>query len=420
MQNRQGFSLTLCNQRLFVLLLLGFSSGLPLSLTSSTLQGWFTVSGIDLITIGSLSLVGIPYLIKFLWAPLLDRYVPPLLGRRRGWMLITQIALLLSIASMAFFNPEDNPHLLFKLAFLVAIFSASQDIAFDAYRTDVLLPKERGIGAAFSVTGYRIAMLVSGGLAFILADFWGWKLTYLVMAGLMAVGILSSYFGPEPSRQAAPPRTLVAAIILPFVALRRRQNIYYLLLLIVLYKLGDAFVGTLTTTFLLRGLDFSLTEVGTITKVLGISATLVGVFIGGFFLERIGLFRALFLFGICQSLSNLLFFWLAIVGKQYMIMALAIFIENLCAGMGTAAFVALLMSLCDVRYTAAQFALLSALASVGRIVVGPLAGLMVLRIGWVNFFLWTFIVSLPCLVLLIFLREQISLEPVEIHSSIEN
>lgn len=397
------------SRRVAVTFLLGFSSGLPLALTSGTLQAWMTVSGVDLATIGIFTLVGMPYTWKFLWAPLMDRFVPPVLGRRRGWIVLTQLSLVLSLAVMGTLNPANAPWALASMALITACASASQDIVFDAYRADVLRPVERGAGAAVSVLGYRLAMLVSGALALILADHIGWQTMYMVMAGLMALAILASLWGPEPEILVQPPKTLSEAVIEPLREFFSRHGAWLMLLLIVLYKLGDAFAGSLTTAFLIRGIEFTPTEVGAINKGMGLFATLIGVVIGGALMIRLGLYRSLLLFGVLQAVSNLSFMWLAAVGKNYLLMALAVGVENLAGGMGTAAFVALLMSLCNHRFTASQFALLSALAAVGRVYVGPASGYMVEAVGWVTFFGFTFVVALPGLLLLWLMRKRLEI-----------
>jgi PAT family beta-lactamase induction signal transducer AmpG len=392
---------------------LGFASGLPLALTSGTLQAWLTVAGVDLRTIGFFTLAGLPYTVKFLWAPLMDRFVPPWLGRRRGWMIATQIGLIAGLAAMAAAGPgsgagaEAVPWLLGMLALIVAFASASQDIVFDAYRTDVLRPKERGFGAAVSVTGYRLAMLVSGAAALILSEYVGWQTTYGLMAGLMVIGVGTTLLSPEPTEQITVPRSLSEAVWGPIQEFFSRQPAAGLLLLIVLYKLGDAFAGTLTTAFLIRGMGFSAGEVGVVNKGMGLVATIVGALVGGAWMARLGLFRSLLLFGLLQALSNLSFMLLAWVGKSYPLMVSAVAIENLAGGMGTAAFVALMMSLCDHRYTATQFALLSALASLGRVFVGPPSGYLVEAVGWAPFFFLTFLAALPGLWLLWLLREAL-------------
>jgi PAT family beta-lactamase induction signal transducer AmpG len=395
------------NRRVAVVCLLGFSSGLPLALTSGTLQAWMTVSGVDLATIGIFTLVGIPYTWKFLWAPFMDRYVPPFLGRRRGWIAAMQMLLGAGIAIMGALDPVTMPWALAALALMVAFISASQDVVFDAYRADVLRPAERGIGAAVSVLGYRLAMLVSGALALILSDQIGWQNTYWLMAVLMIAAIGATLFGPEPEVKVIPPKTLTEAVIEPLREFFARHGAWGLLLLIVLYKLGDAFAGSLTTAFLIRGVDFTPTEVGAINKGMGLAATLVGVVFGGILMARLGLFRSLLMFGILQAISNLTFMWLAAIGKDYAVMVLAVGFENLAGGMGTAAFVALLMGMCDKRFTASQFALLSALAAVGRVYVGPASGYMVESIGWTTFFGFTFLIALPGLLLLFLMRRSV-------------
>lgn len=399
--SRSAFLDTLNNRRLAVMLPLGFASGLPLALTSGTLQAWLTVAGVDLRAIGLFTLVGLPYTVKFLWAPLMDRFTPPWLGRRRGWMVLAQAGLIAGVAAMAVFGPQPGTKaaevlwLFGALAVLVAFLSASQDIAFDAYRADVLRPADRGLGAAVSVTGYRLAMLVSGALALILSERIGWRGTYLLMAGLMSVGLVTALASPEPEEPPAQPRSLAAAVWGPVQEFFGRPAAPWFLLLIVLYKIGDAFAGSLTTAFLIRGVGFSPTEVGVVNKGMGLAATIVGALIGGALTAKWGLFRSLLYFGVLQAVSNLAFMLLAWTGKSYGVMVLAVAFENLSGGMGTATFVALLMALCDHRYTATQFAALSALASLGRVFVGPPSGYLVEAVGWVRFFFVTFLAALP-------------------------
>jgi len=395
------------SRRVAIVFLLGFASGLPLALTGGTLQAWMTVSGVDIVTIGIFTLVGIPYTWKFLWAPFMDRFVPPFLGRRRGWIVVMQLMLMLAIAVMGSLNPAAAPWALAGLAIIAAFASSSQDIVIDAYRTELLKPVERGMGAAASVLGYRLAMLTSGALALIMADQIGWNATYYLMAGLMGLTVLATLWGPEPDVAVQPPKTLTEAVVEPFNEFFSRRGAWLLLLLIVLYKLGDAFAGSLTTAFLIRGVDFTPTEVGAINKGMGLIATLVGVVIGGGLMIRLGLFRSLMVFGILQALSNLSFMWLAAAGKNYWLMAMAVGVENLAGGMGTAAFVALLMSLCNPRFTASQYALLSALAAVGRVYVGPASGYLVEAVDWVAFFGFTFAIALPGLILLWGMRGNI-------------
>jgi PAT family beta-lactamase induction signal transducer AmpG len=397
----------LANRRVLTVAFLGFASGLPLALTGGTLQAWMAVEGVDLKTIGIFSLVGLPYALKFFWAPLLDRYALPFLGRRRGWILGTQFVLIGLIILLGLTSPKDTPWLVASIALLLTFTSATQDVVFDAYRTDVLRVKERGLGAAVSVTGYRIAMLVSGALALVLAGPLGWRLTYLLMAGLMMVGVMATLFGPEPEAVARPPQSLKEAISGPLTEFFERPASWAFLALIILYKIGDAFAGSLTTAFLIRGPGFSIAEVGAINKGLGLLATIFGALYGGVMLARLGLYRSLMIFGILQAVSNLSFMVLAYAGKVYSIMVAAVAFENLAGGMGTAAFVAFLMALCDHRYTATQFALFSALASLGRVFVGPPSGYLSHEVGWVIFFFITFLAALPGLILLYKMRQNV-------------
>jgi PAT family beta-lactamase induction signal transducer AmpG len=396
------------SRKIGLLLLLGFSSGLPLALTAGTLQAWLAADNVDIVAIGWFALVGQPYTYKFLWAPLMDRYTPPFLGRRRGWLLITQLALALAIGFMGTLTPAASVWLLGATAFAVAFLSASQDIVFDALRTDWLEREERGAGAAVSVFGYRIAMLVSGAGALILADQWlGWSATYWLMAALMGIGMLATWFVVEPEARGGAPKTLDEAVVKPFAEFFSREGAVALLVLVVLYKLGDAFAGNLTTTFLLRGPGFSLTEIGAINKGFGLAATIVGALAGGALMAKMRLYRALLLFGVLQAITNLGFLLLAGAGKSYALMVTVIGLENLCGGMGTAAYVALLMALCDRRFSATQYALLSALSAVGRVYVGPVAGYLVAGFGWQLFFFFTFLIALPGLALLAWMRARI-------------
>lgn len=392
------------SRRVAVITFLGFSSGLPLALTGATLQAWMTVAGVDLKTIGIFALVGLPYTLKFLWSPFMDRFVPPWLGRRRGWILITQIALVAGIAAMAFSSPLQAPFFLALLALTVAFSSASQDIVVDAYRTDVLREKERGFGAAVFVMGYRIALLVSGALAFVLADRIGWQNTYLTMAAVMGLTIIATLFGPEPDRKATSPASMREAVWGPLKNYFQRNAAVTLLLLIILYKLGDAYAGALTTAFLIRGIGFSVSEVGTINKGLGFVSLIAGALFGGALMVRLRLYRSLLVFGLLQAISNLSFMLLAWTGKSYALLVFAVAFENFSGGMGTAAFVALLMAMCDHRFTATQYALLSSLAALGRIFISPTSGYLVDSVGWVLFFFITFLTALPGLGILLYLR----------------
>lgn len=408
------FSQSIANRRIQTVLFLGFSSGLPLALTSSSLQAWFTKAGVDLMMIGFLTLLGLPYVWKFLWAPLLDRYIPPFLGRRRGWILLTQISLCLSIFLIAQMNPATEPNLIGIIALVIAFFSATQDIASDAYRTDILLPEQRGIGAAAFTFGFRIAMLVSGGLALVMADYMGWQVTYQIMALLIALSTLATFFAPKEQNVVLSQKTFFAFLVEPFKDLLSRKKIAYILLFIMIYKVGDALALALMSNFLLGKLGFTLTEVGIAFKIFGLIATLLGVFIGGLLLVRVNIFYALIGFGLLQAFSNATFILLAIIGKNYYLMISCVFIESFCSGLSTAAFVAFLMSLCNPRFTATQYAFLSALFALGRVFAGPIAATVVQNFGWINFYWMAFLLSFPGIILLFALRSNAGLNHAEV------
>ena len=402
---------------LVMTLLLGFASGLPLALSAGTLQAWLTVEGVDLKTLGWLTLLGLPYTYKFVWSPLLDRYSLPLAGRwagrRRGWLVALLAAMSVVLVAMSRQNPNasgDGLWSLAMLAFGLVVLSASFDIVFDAWRAESLQPSQRGMGAAWSVIGYRLAMLTSGGLALMLADLYlGFSGVYALMAIFCLLLAAVAWFAPEPA-QSAPPRSLSAAIVGPFREFFSRHGALMILITIVLYKLGDAFAGSLSTAFLIRGAGFSPAEVGAVNKGVGLLATLMGGLLGGALMSRISLWSALRLFGALQAVTNLGFWWLAAFEPTLIKMTAVVLLENLAGGMGTAAFVALLMTLCDARFTATQFALLSALASIGRVFVGPVAGVIATDSGWADFFLLSTAAALPGLLMLIWIR-RLLLQP---------
>jgi MFS transporter, PAT family, beta-lactamase induction signal transducer AmpG len=500
--------------RAVVVVLLGFASGLPLALTGQAMQAWLSMEGLDVATIGFLSLVGLPYTFKFLWAPLMDRFDLPLLGRRRGWLVLTQLLLAAALFVMAGVSPTGATQAFALTAVAVAFISASQDVVIDAYRTDLLPAAERGIGASLNIAGYRFAMILSGGIALIWTDAqqgggWSWPEVYRFMAALMVgAAVLSASVLPRlkvaPAPQSVPRndllgfvaviaavavgylvtdrviapavRTLIGpgaplwqgstlptalqgrwadlasllagiALTLPLTAWAARRAKFETLLsglanyfstpgavaflvLIVLYKLGDAFAGSLMTPFLLKAMAYTPAEVGVVNKVLGLWLTIAGALVGGALMFKLGLWRSLMLFGVLQMASNLAFWWLAVGGKGTLgaltlpafdwgfvqlaaptpvdgALLTAVAFENLSGGMGTAAFVAFLMSLTNQRFTATQFALLSAFASIGRVWVGPLAGVLAESIGWPTFFIVSTIAALPALVLLWWLRASV-------------
>lgn len=409
MPKKNHYLTVIFNRRMLAILLLGFSSGLPIALAVSTLQAWYTVAGINVVAIGALSLIGQPYVYKFLWAPFLDRFTLPFLSRRRGWILIMQFCLMVTLIIMAMLNPTHYPWLLAFAALGVAIFSATQDIAINAYTVDVLLTDERGMGASMTTAGYRVAMIVSGGVALILAAELGWQTMYLLMAFIMMILMIATALAPELKRVEIPQK-LSKAIIEPFLNFFTRKNALIILVFVILYKLTDAFALSLNTTFLLRGVHFTLVEVGSIYKIVGLTAGLLGSFAGGFLMLSLRSFRSLLYFGILQGISNGMFVLLALVGHNYMMMVSSIAVESFCSGMGSVAILAFIMSLCDARYTATQFALLSAIAAIGRVFVGPFAGLIAEHFGWTQFYLFSIVLALPSLILLFYLRPIIGQE----------
>ncbi len=496
--------------RFAIVLILGFASGLPLALTGASLQAWLATDNVDIATIGFFSLVGLPYTFKFLWAPLMDRFEPPIFKRRQGWLVITQLGTAGALALLSTLSPSQNTHVFSLIALSVAVFSASQDIVVDAYRTDVLEHQERGFASAIYVFGYRVAMILSGGIALIWADplkgnGWSWSKIYLIMSGLMVcIAVLSLIALPPvkyvPSGKKSEAKSdvigffavVVAVVIgyqfttrvanplsanflagfLPPVGDKPHPNLkawsdllglfiglfftlplawfasvkakyetlnialknYFsmksavaILIFIILYKLGDAFAGALLTPFLLKGVGFAQAEIGVVNKIIGIWLTILGALVGGGLMLKLGLYRSLLTFGILQLLSNLGFWLVATLGKGAWgsfvlpafdlvlvslkdatevdsLLVFAVGIENITGGMGTAAFVALLMSLCNQKFTATQYALLSAFSAVGRVWVGPLAGAAASSIGWPTFFIISTVMAVPGIIMLIKLR----------------
>lgn len=392
---------------LLAILALGFSSGLPFNLVGSTLQAWFTEANISLTTIGALSLVGIPYTLKFLWAPIMDHYSVPILGKRRGWIWLMQIGLVITLFIMAQLNPANQAIQISLIALVVAFFSASQDISITAYQTDVLAPEERGLGVACYIFTYRVAILISGGLTLILANYIGWKLVYEIMAGLILLSMIPTLKAPHVNEIATTSNNLFETTWLALTDLMQREKVISLFLFIMLYKMGDALALQLMTNFLLHGLGFSLVEVGLAYKVVSFVATVLGAFVGGIFLARWNIYRALLVFGFAQAFSNLMFVLLALVGKDFSLMAISMAIENFCSGLSTAALFAFLMSLCNHRYSASQYALLSAIASLGRVFLGPVAAFMVEHLGWVQFYVWSFVACFPGIIILVLLKDRV-------------
>ncbi|MBI2345530.1 MAG: AmpG family muropeptide MFS transporter [Deltaproteobacteria bacterium] len=387
------------NRRVAVSLLLGFSSGLPLALTAGTLQAWLVDAKVDIRAIGWFSLVGLPYTWKFLWSPFFDRFTTRFLGPRRGWILILQLLLVAGLIGMGAINPVTMPYILATMAVTVAFLSASQDIVVDAYRTEMLHPAERGPGASAVTIGARLALLASGAGALILSDHLPWHLVYVIMAVILGAFCLATLWGPEPARAITHPTSLRAAVLDPLRDFFRRKGSLAILGFVVLYKFGDAVSVALLTPFLMQT-GFSKTEIGTVFKGMGMAATIVGALVGGGVVGRIGINRSLWIFGILQALSNLGYLLITYTGHHLPLLFGVIGFDQLCAGLGTAAFVAFLMAQCNVHYTATQYALLTSAMAIARTTVGAPAGYLVSACGWPTFFVISLLVAIPGLALL--------------------
>ncbi len=428
------------DRRVLSLLFLGFSSGLPLALTFGTLSLWLAEVGVSKTTIGLFALMGAPYTLKFLWAPLMDRLPLPFLtrrlGRRRGWVIVTQLGLMATIAGLGATNPAIQPGLTAVLAFAVAFWSASQDIVIDAYRVEILEERQFGAGAATIVLGYRVGMLVSGAGALYLATYVDWFTTYGIMAALMIVGIATVLVNPEPkvrqSRESVEQERRIAAylearphlrgrkvrvlawiygaVINPFSEFMSRRGWLLFLLFIVLYKFGDALAGVMSNPFYVE-LEFTKIQIANVSKAFGLAATIIGGVLGGIIVNRMGIIKSLLMCGILQMLSNLMFAVLAVVGNDVRMLTLTIAVENLSGGMGTAAFVAYLSSLCNIAYTATQYALLSSFMAFGRTLLSSSGGWLADHTSWVSFFVITTGAALPGLLLLVWITRRFSVQP---------
>ena len=390
---------------MLAILMLGAASGFPNQLTESALQAWLKDGGATNTTIGLMSYVAWPYLLKPLWAPLIDRYPLPFLGRRRGWILAMQIALAAGIALFALQNPASSLAPIAVCAVAIVFFSATQDIAIDAYRTDVAAPSERGLAAAATNLGYRSAAWTASALALVIAGAVGWRAAFLLLAGIMLLFCVATVRAPS-SHNDYRPRSLRESIVEPLRELLGTPSALTLLLVVLLFKVGDAFANKLFTPFMMD-VGFTKIEIGLIVKALFTASALLGSVLGGILMVRLGLLRSMLAFGVLQALSNLLYCALAVAGKSYPIMAAAVIIEHIAGAMGGIALVALIMALCDARYTAFQYALLSALALLPRYSLGYPAGWIADHGGWYVYFVASFALALPGLAIVWWKRRQI-------------
>ncbi len=380
--------------------LMGFSCGLPLLLTISVLQAWMKAENIDLSVIGMMSLVGIPYTIKFLWAPFLDRMTLPFLGRRRGWLLAAQICLMLSISSLGLTDPRNHPGLLAFVAFLVTFFSASQDIVVDAYRREALSDAELGLGSSLYVNGYRIGMLLASGGGLILSDHIPFSSVYLVMAACMIPGVLTTLLSAEPENPFGVPKTLTEAVLEPLREYFSRQDAWWILAFILCYKIGDNMANAMSMPFYLD-VGFSRTEIGAVVKLFGFWATVAGGLMGGIWMIRIGIGKSLWLFGILQAISTAGFILLSVLGANVVALSAVIAFENFTSGMSTSAFAAFMASITHKRFTATQYALLTSLMGIPRVVASAPTGFLAKMMGWNWFFASCALAAVPGLLLLL-------------------
>lgn len=386
--------------RMFIMLLTGYSAGLPLLLIGSTLQAWMKNEGVDLTAIGFFSLVGIPYTLKFLWAPLLDRYQIPFLGRRRGWMVVFQALLAVSIWGLSLLNPQDDLTMVAIFAFIIAFFSASQDVVLDAYRREILPDDELGLGSSLYVNGYRLAMLVSGAFALYLADQIPWPSVYQWMSILMLPAMAFTFIAPKEINHIEIPANLKIAVLGPLMDFFNRKGAWLMLLFILLYKVGDSMASNMTTPFILD-IGYSKTDIATVAKTFGMIATISGGLLGGALMLRYSIKWSMVTFGILQAVSTLGFAFLPSMEKAIPSLAAIIAFENLASGMGTAAYAAYMASLTNRQFTATQYALLTALMGIPRVILASPTGWMSKVLGWELFFVVCTVVAIPGLLLLI-------------------
>lgn len=399
---------------MLVVLLQGFSSGLPLLLIGGTLKAWLKQDNIDLTTIGLFSLAGLPYTMKFLWAPVMDRFIPPFLGRRRGWLALCQAVLVAGLIAIGLSDPRASLVSLAALAVIVGFFSASQDIVIDAYRREILKDEELGFGMALAINGYRAGMWVGSGLALILAGLFSWTVTYALMAALMGIGIVVTLLAPEPAVNAPPPATLKEAVIGPFKEFFTREGFAkacLILSFILLYKLGDSMANEMLNPFYLD-IGFSLEVIGSVAKTVGIAGMFGGALIGGLIILKLGIHRSLWVFGIFQAVSTASFVVLATVGARASLLALVVAFEAVTGGMGTAAYAGYMASVTNKRFTATQYALLSSLMGVPRVVFGATTGFIAEQLGWVGFFLFCTVIAVPGMLVLYWIAPW-NAEPLE-------
>ncbi|UCD33910.1 MAG: AmpG family muropeptide MFS transporter [Desulfobacterales bacterium] len=385
---------------MLVALLMGFACGLPLLLTITVLQAWMKEAGVDLTVIGMMALVGLPYTLKFLWAPVLDRFTLPFLGRRRGWLIVVQVVLIFSISGLGFTDPAKNPWMVAFAAFLVTFFSASQDIVVDAYRREDLSDQELGLGSSLYVNGYRVGMLLASGGGLIMADHMPFSMVYQVMAACLLPGVATTLVAREPHVASGTPQSMREAVFDPLKEYFSREGALWILAFILFYKIGDSMASAMTTPFYLD-LGFSKTQIGAVVKLFGFWATVIGSLIGGVAMLRLEINRSLWIFGFLQAISTAGFAVLARIGDNITALSAVIGFENFSSGMGTAAFVAFMASITNKKFTATQYALLSSLMGVPRVMASAPTGYLAKHFGWESFFIACTLIAAPGMLLLL-------------------
>ena len=399
-ENRKPLIKAICSGRMLVALLMGFSCGVPLLLTISVLQAWMKEEGVDLTVIGMMALVGLPYTLKFLWAPFMDRFTLPFLGRRRGWLLIAQVALIFSIAGLGLTDPGNNPWLVAFAAFLVTFFSASQDIVVDAYRREDFPDEELGLASSLYINGYRVGMLLASGGGLIMADYMSFPSVYLIMAACILPGLVTTLLAHEPEVDVRMPENIREAVVDPLVEYFSRHGALWILAFILFYKIGDTMASAMTTPFYLD-IGFTKTEIGAVVKFFGFWATVAGTLVGGVFMLRMGINRSLWVFGFLQAISTACFAILARIGPNVSLLSGVIAFENLSSGMGTAAYAAFMASITNKKFTATQYALLTSLMGVPRVIASAPTGFLAKNLGWGSFFIACALIAIPGMLLLL-------------------
>lgn len=393
---------TILTKKMGICCLTGFSSGLPLFILISLIPAWLRIENIDLKIIGLFSLIQLPFTWKFIWAPLFDRY-KIFMGRRRGWLILFQILLLTTVSILGFFNPSLNLNIIIFLSLMIAVFSASYDVVIDAYRREILSDHELGVGNAIHVNAYKISSIIPGSLSLILADLISWHYVFLITSGFMLVGIIMTLCISEPRIKFSGPKTIKESITEPFNNFFKRNGLassIYILLFIFLYKLGDSMATALVTPFYID-LEFTLTEIGIIAKNAGLWSSVIGGFIGGVWMIKLGINKSLWIFGIFQMITIIPFIVLSIVGHNVYLLGITVGFEYFAMGLGTTALIAYISINTDSRYTATQFALFTSLASIPRTITNASTGYIVDYMGWTNFFYLCFLLAIPGMILLL-------------------